>query len=238
MKRFFICILYIFESLYGVRLFTVDKLLFPVMILEISYRRIKMASDRDIVEKYFVRLKKTIDEFPRDTIQQTIDVLRKARENKKMIFLFGNGGSAANASHIVNDLIKNTRRKDLLDFRMLALNENMSTFSAYANDYGYDTVFEGQLRSYASPGDVVMAFSTSGNSPNVVKAVQAAKEMGVTTIGFTGTTGGKLKNMVDICVHTPSDYCGIIEDGAIILGHIFTIIFSENNDMITEQMMK
>ena len=110
--------------------------------------------------------------------------------------------------------------------------------TAYANDYGYDTVFEGQLRSYANPGDVVIAMSTSGNSPNVIKALQAAREMGLITIGFTGTMGGKMKDMVDVCVHAPSNWAGIIEDVAIILGHIFTVIFMENNDMVAEKMMK
>ena len=197
-----------------------------------------MASDQMIVENYLSRLAKTLQELPREPVQKTIDILREARKNKKMIFLFGNGGSASNTSHIVNDLIKNCRINGQPDFRILSLNENTATMTAYANDYGYDTVFEGQLRSYANPGDVVIAMSTSGNSPNVIKALQAAREMGLITIGFTGTMGGKMKDMVDVCVHAPSNWAGIIEDVAIILGHIFTVIFMENNDMVAEKMMK
>jgi D-sedoheptulose 7-phosphate isomerase len=196
-----------------------------------------MASDRMIVDNYLSRLGETLVQLPREPVQKTIDILREARKNKKMIFLFGNGGSASNTSHIVNDLIKNCRMVGAPDFRILSLNENTATMTAYGNDYGYDTIFEGQLRSYASPGDVVIAMSTSGNSPNVIKALQAAKEMGLTTIGFTGRMGGKMKDMVDVCVHAPSNWTGIIEDVAIILGHIFTVIFMENNDSVAEKMM-
>lgn len=196
-----------------------------------------MASDRMIVDNYLTRLGETLVQLPREPVQKTIDILREARKNKKMIFLFGNGGSASNTSHIVNDLIKNCRMKSEPDFRILSLNENTATMTAYGNDYGYETVFEGQLRSYASPGDVVIAMSTSGNSPNVIKALEAAKEMGLTTIGFTGRMGGKMKDMVDVCVHAPSNWTGIIEDVAIILGHIFTVIFMEDNDKVAEKMM-
>lgn len=196
-----------------------------------------MATDKYIIDNYLDRLVKTLQELPREPVQKTIDILREARKNKKMIFLFGNGGSASNTSHIVNDLIKNCRMAGEPDFRILSLNENTATMTAYGNDYGYETVFEGQLRSYANPGDVVLAMSTSGNSPNVIKALEAAKEMGLTTIGFTGAMGGKMKDMVDVCVHAPSNWTGIIEDVAIILGHIFTVIFMENNDYVAEKMM-
>ena len=191
-----------------------------------------------IVENYLSRLANALKDLPREPVQKTIDILREARKNKKMIFLFGNGGSASNTSHIVNDLIKNCRTSGQPDFRILSLNENTATMTAYGNDYGYDTVFEGQLRSYANPGDVALAMSTSGNSPNVIKALQAAKEMGLTTIGFTGTTGGKMKELVDVCVHAPSSWAGVIEDVGIVLGHIFTVIFMENNDMVMEKMMQ
>jgi len=207
------------------------------MIEKNSPRSNFMASDQMIVEQYLSRLRETLEQLPREPVQATIDILRKARQDKKMIFLFGNGGSASNASHIVNDLIKNCRRNGEPDFRILSLNENVATLTAYGNDYGYDTVFEGQLRSYASRGDVVIAMSTSGNSPNVIKALQAAKEMGLTTIGFTGRMGGKMKDMADVCVQAPSNWTGIIEDLAIILGHIFTVIFMENNDQVAEKMV-
>jgi D-sedoheptulose 7-phosphate isomerase len=196
-----------------------------------------MATDTYIVENYLSRLSKAIEELPREPVQKTIDILREARKNKKMIFLFGNGGSASNASHTVNDLIKNTRTAGEPDFRILALNENTATITAYGNDYGYDTIFEGQLRSYANPGDVVIAMSTSGNSPNVIKALQAAREMGLTTIGLTGAMGGKMKDMVDVCVHAPSNWNGIIEDCHMVLGHIFAVIFMENNDYVAEKIM-
>jgi D-sedoheptulose 7-phosphate isomerase len=197
-----------------------------------------MATDKVIVENYFSRLSETLNTLPREPVLKTIEILREARKNKKMIFLFGNGGSASNTSHIVNDLIKNCRTQGEPDFRILSLNENTATMTAYGNDYGYDTVFEGQLRSYANPGDVVIAMSTSGNSPNVIKALEAAREMKLVTIGFTGTTGGKMKELVDVCVNAPSAWAGVIEDVGIVLGHIFTVIFMENNDMVMEKMMQ
>jgi len=196
-----------------------------------------MATDTYIVENYLNRLTNTLKGLPREAVQKTIDILREARKNKKMIFLFGNGGSASNSSHIVNDLIKNTCMAEMPDFRILSLNENVATMTAYGNDYGYETIFAGQLRSYASPGDVVIAMSTSGNSPNVINALNAAKEMGLKTIGFTGEKGGEMKDIVDVCVHAPSNWCGIIEDVAMILGHIFTVIFSENNDEVAQRML-
>jgi len=196
-----------------------------------------MASDQMIVENYFKRLIEVLNTLPREPVQKTIDILREARKNKKMIFLFGNGGSASNTSHIVNDLIKNCRTQGEPDFRILSLNENTATMTAYGNDYGYDTVFEGQLRSYANPGDVVIAMSTSGNSPNVIKALEAARELKLVTIGFTGTTGGKMKDLVDVCVNAESTWAGVIEDVGIVLGHIFTVIFMENNDMVAQKMM-
>jgi D-sedoheptulose 7-phosphate isomerase len=196
-----------------------------------------MASDRVIVENYFSRLSETLNTLPREPVLKTIEILREARKNKKMIFLFGNGGSASNTSHIVNDLIKNCRTSGQPDFRILSLNENTATMTAYGNDYGYDTIFEGQLRSYAEAGDVVIAMSTSGNSPNVIKALEAARELKLVSIGFTGTTGGKMKELVDVCVNAQSTWAGVIEDVGIVLGHIFTVIFMENNDMVSEKMM-
>ena len=197
-----------------------------------------MASDQMIVENYLNRLSETLKQLPREPVQKTIDILREARKNKNMIFLFGNGGSASNATHIVGDFIRNCRIVGEPDFRIFSLNENMVTITAYGNDCGYDSIFESQLRSYATPGDVVIAMSTSGNSPNVIKALQAAREMGLTTIGFTGTMGGKMKDMVDVCMHAHSNWASIVEDVTIILGHIFMIIFMENKDMVAEKMMQ
>ena len=159
------------------------------------------------------------------------------QKNLKVIFLFGNGGNAANTSHIAGVMQYDCRSAHEPDFRILSLNENTTTLTSYGNDSGYETIFEGQLRSYANPGDVAIAMSTSGNTPNVVNAINAAKEMGLNTIGFTGAGGGKLKELVDVCVQTPSNWFGIVEDVSTILGHIFTIIFMENNDNIVEKMV-
>jgi D-sedoheptulose 7-phosphate isomerase len=117
----------------------------------------------------------------------------------------GNGGSAAMASHLVCDLGKGTVRKGKERFKIMSLNDNVPLLTAYANDFGYETVFAEPLASLAEPGDVAIAISSSGNSPNVLRAMDVARERGLTTIGITGFEGGRLKDKVDVCVIVPAD---------------------------------
>jgi D-sedoheptulose 7-phosphate isomerase len=136
----------------------------------------------------------------------------------------GNGGSAATASHMVCDLMKNTRKMDLPNLRVLGLADNMPVFSALGNDEGYENVFAGQLASYAQPGDVVVAISASGNSPNVLKAVELANQIGARTVGFTGYNGGKLGQMVEFHINVPSDNIEQVEDIHLVLEHMITSV--------------
>jgi D-sedoheptulose 7-phosphate isomerase len=143
-------------------------------------------------------------------IEQFLDLLIRAYEEERTVFIIGNGGSAANASHLANDLVKGTLKSMDQPKRLkaLALTDNVALMTAYANDEGYPTIFEQQLRTFAKPGDIVIAISGSGNSPNVVQAIEWANANGLHTVGVTGFGGGKLKTMVNTTVHVPlNDMC-------------------------------
>lgn len=171
------------------------------------------------IRGYFDELQRTLVNLPEDDIQCVIEILADARINRQQIFIMGNGGSASTASHFVCDLAKNTRRQDLPNFRVIGLTDNMAIFSALANDEGYESVFAQQLASLLQPGDIVVAISASGNSPNVLRAVELANQMGATTVGFTGFNGGQLKSMVSFGVHVQSDCIEHVEDIHLMLEH-------------------
>lgn len=150
-----------------------------------------------------------------------IDALLETRARGKRIYFIGNGGSAATASHFANDLAIGTRSWTC-PFRVMSLTDNVALLSALANDYGYDGIFAAQLRVLMEAGDLVVAISVSGNSPNILTAVEWAKANGAGTIGLTGFDGGKLRQMVDIVVHVPTrtgEY-GPVEDVHMIFDHL------------------
>ena len=129
--------------------------------------------------------------------------LDKARKRDAIIYVMGNGGSAATASHMVNDFNKGISEYIEQKFRFVCLNDNVSTIMAIANDISYDAIFEFQLRGKVSANDLVIGISGSGNSPNVIKAVELANKVGAKTVGLTGYDGGKLKKIVNLSVHVP-----------------------------------
>ena len=140
--------------------------------------------------------------------------------------LAGNGGSAADAQHIAAEL---TGRflKDRRALRALALHANGSALTAIGNDYGYDEIFARELSAHARPGDVLLAISTSGNSPNILKAIQAAREYGVVVIGLTGESGGKMRSVCDLCLCAPSDRTARIQEMHITIGHTLCQLLEE-----------
>ncbi len=155
-------------------------------------------------------------------VQALVDLLMDARKNGRGIFVIGNGGSAATASHFAVDLGKGTLRgaEDQPRFRVNSLTDNLPYVTAWANDFGYDLVFEQQLRNLGEPGDVVIGISASGNSPNVVRAFGYARSAGMVTAAMTGFSGGKLKEMADHSVHVPVDDYGMAENMHMIIVHI------------------
>ncbi|HYE97944.1 MAG TPA: D-sedoheptulose 7-phosphate isomerase [Planctomycetota bacterium] len=145
--------------------------------------------------------------------------LAKTFKAGRTVFLFGNGGSAADAQHIAAELeARFLRERRALP--CLALTTNTSTLTAVGNDYGYDRTFARQVEAYCRRGDAVIAISTSGNSPNVLAGVKAAKKAGATTIGFTNEAGGKLKGMVDLCLRVPSTDTQRVQECHMTVGHL------------------
>lgn len=176
----------------------------------------------NLIQDYIRQLHKTLDELPESRIAEVIDILHEARLSRRQIFIMGNGGSASTASHFVCDLSKNTRNSQLPNYRVIGLSDNMAVFSALANDEGYENVFSQQLASFIQPGDVVIAISASGNSPNVLKATELANRVGARTIGMTGFNGGKLAMLVEINLHVPSNIIEHVEDIHLMLEHLIT----------------
>jgi D-sedoheptulose 7-phosphate isomerase len=172
------------------------------------------------VRTYVLQLHETLEALPVEQIEQVIRILEEARLERRQVFILGNGGSASTASHFVCDLAKNTRRKDCPRFCAIGLTDNMAIFSAYANDEGYESVFAEQLASLVHPGDIVIAISASGNSPNVLRAVDLANEMGATTVGLTGFDGGRLGSLVAVHVNVPSNIIEHVEDVHLSLEHM------------------
>jgi len=167
---------------------------------------------------YLRYLSEILAKLDRGQIARFIDALLDARRRRATVFFLGNGGSAATASHFQNDL---TRWRDN-PMRVVSLTDNVAVLTAIGNDYGYDQVFRMQLENLLLPGDLVVAISVSGNSPNVVAAVEYAAEKGAVTVGLTGFDGGRLAEMVDVNIHAPTlpgEY-GPAEDVHMILDHL------------------
>jgi D-sedoheptulose 7-phosphate isomerase len=153
-------------------------------------------------------------------IGETAKLIIDAYRNGKKVILFGNGGSAADAQHIAAELVG----KYYMDRRPLpaeALTVNTSSLTAIGNDYAFERIFARQVEALGNPGDVAIGISTSGNSPNVIEAIRAAKKKGMITIGLTGAEGGRLKNEVDYCICVPSKDTPRIQEAHILIGHIW-----------------
>lgn len=174
----------------------------------------------EYLQNYISTLQQTMDRLPQAAIADAIHALQRARMQGSQIFIMGNGGSASTASHFVCDLAKNTRFDGLPHFRAIGLADNIEIFSAYANDEGYENVFSQQLFNLIRPGDIVIAISASGNSKNVIKAVEDAKNHGAMTIGFTGFDGGQLGQLVDLHIHVDSTVIEHVEDIHLMLEHM------------------
>lgn len=172
------------------------------------------------ITSYISVLQDTVGKLPVGSIARVVETLQNARLEGRQVFIMGNGGSASTANHFVCDLAKNTKHDSLPHFRVIGLTDNMAIFSAYANDEGYDNVFAAQLANLVEAEDVVIAISASGNSANVVKAMEAAKVYNAVTVGFTGFTGGKLASLVDIQVHVDSYVIEHVEDIHLMLEHM------------------
>ncbi|MBC6935212.1 MAG: SIS domain-containing protein [Chloroflexi bacterium] len=171
------------------------------------------------IRHYFRMVQDLLNDIPFDAVDRVVEVLEQARQAGQTVFICGNGGSAATASHFGNDLAKRTTVPGQPRFRVISLTDNNAIMTALSNDIGYDVVFSEQLIPLVRSGDVVIGISGSGSSPNVLNAMRVASEAGATTIGFCGFDGGQLKVMVDIPVHVPSNVMPMVEDVHLMLEH-------------------
>jgi D-sedoheptulose 7-phosphate isomerase len=173
-------------------------------------------------ESYIQKLKTLIDRIDLDRISDILDAIKKTVESKSRIYVIGNGGSSAIASHMVNDLGTGLRRRDIINFDIVSLADNTPVGTAIANDIGYENIFYMQLKGLLKKDDVIIAISCSGNSANIIKAVTYAREIGSTVIGCTGFDGGALRKLSDISFHieTPQGEYGLVEDVHTILDHL------------------
>ncbi len=177
---------------------------------------------------YVSAQKAALDSIPAQAVEQLIKLMRHALQEDRQIFVFGNGGSAANASHFITDLGKGASDKVGRRFRCLSLNDNVSWMTALANDYAYEDIFVRQLENYARPGDVAMALSVSGNSPNVVKALAWARKTGLTTIALVGGKRGEMARIAEHVVVIDSTHYGRVEDAQMGICHMICYAFMEN----------
>ena len=173
----------------------------------------------DYLERYLERSADTLRRLPISAMDGVIQALVHAMESERFIYVLGNGGSAANAEHFVNDLGKGGMRGFPRRFKVLSLASNVPLLTAWANDTEYDQIFAEQLRNFVGRGDVVMAISGSGNSPNVLNALTLAQARGAVTVGLTGGDGGKLKALCDHCLVVASDNMQHIEELHLVMLH-------------------
>src|ERR1700704_253046 len=183
--------------------------------------------DEDLsIKRYFHDLTALIPQLPYGAINSIVSIFLDTFAQQRTVYVFGNGGSAASASHMMCDINKGAsglvagKRP-----KVMALTDNASLISAWANDFGYERIFSEQLKTFIKPGDVAFAISTSGDSPNVLLALETAREQGALTVGLAGCQGGQMKSLCDICAVVPSDNVQVIEDlHQAMLHSIFTAV--------------
>jgi D-sedoheptulose 7-phosphate isomerase len=187
-----------------------------------NHKSDKGVIDMESITRYLQETQRVLAETTEKPIKKVVSLLFDAWRLRKQVFILGNGGSASTASHMANDLSKATIVVGKPRLRVIALTDNISIITAWANDTSYEAIFKEQLENLLQPGDLVIGISASGNSPNVLRAMEFSKQQGAVTIGWTGRSGGALGNAVDLCVHCPTDDIGMIESVHLVLDHLVT----------------
>ena len=183
-----------------------------------------MNDTQQTIENYLALVKDTIDKLDRTQIEKTVEAFMRVYHAGNTIYIFGNGGSAASATHATGDLVKGASFGLEKRFRVMSLVDNLPALMAIANDISYDDIFVEQLKNFIKPGDLVVGISGSGNSVNVVKAMEYAKQMGVQSVAFCGYKGGKISTIADIIVHSVAMDMEVAEDIHMI---VFNVIKKE-----------
>jgi len=175
---------------------------------------------REFLQDYLSQLREVLDELDPERLEELADRVHAARLAGRRVFIIGNGGSAATASHYCCDFAKGASVPGLPRIKAMSLTDNVSLMTAVGNDIDYDSLFSEQLDVLVEPGDILIAITASGNSPNILKAVELAKARGAFTVGLIGFGGGKLKPMVDLDITVRSRNYGPVEDMHLILDHV------------------
>ena len=181
----------------------------------------------EFIDRYFSELTDAISQVPQDQVEKVVQHIYRAYRESKQVFILGNGGSASTASHFCCDLGKGAVVDGKPRLRVMSLNDNMALLSAYANDCGYESVFVEQMKNLLQKGDVVICITASGNSPNVVRAIEFANEAGTTTIGLLGFGGGKARELVTEDVTIDNRNYGQVEDVHMFLAHCVSRCFRD-----------
>jgi D-sedoheptulose 7-phosphate isomerase len=179
------------------------------------------------LERYRAETIQAIESIDLDAVRLAIGMLAAARDDRRRIFVCGNGGSAAAASHFATDLVKGASYGRTARFRVMALTDSLPTLTAYSNDVSYECVFVEQLKNFAEPGDIVVAISGSGNSPNVLRALEYASSIGCRSIALTGRDGGLLAPLAQVNIHVPHQHMGRIEDAHLVALHMIAYHFMD-----------
>jgi D-sedoheptulose 7-phosphate isomerase len=187
----------------------------------------EVAIMRESIERYWDQMADLARAMPHHLMVRAAEILLDCHQRGGTIFVVGNGGSAATASHFACDLSKGTRTQGILPFRVVPLTDNMPLVTAWANDSGYDRIFAEQLTALVRPGDVVVIISASGNSPNVVAAAEVARFARAITISMTGRTGGRVSLVSDLTIRTPSDSIEMVEDAHMVIAHSICVALRE-----------
>lgn len=183
------------------------------------------------IDAYLSRLQNGLNGLPHALLSDLCEILLRAYQNDKQVFVMGNGGSSSTASHMAADLAKNTIGPNMRRFRIVSLNDNAAILTALANDVGYENIFSEQLTSVVGAGDVVMAVSASGNSPNVLKAMRYARTRSAQVVGLFGFDGGQAAKLADVAVVVPSNDYGVVEDVHLVINHILVDFFRHQLDV-------
>jgi D-sedoheptulose 7-phosphate isomerase len=181
------------------------------------------------IRRYFRDLNELVPQMPFNSITKIASTLLEAFSDQRTVYVFGNGGSAASASHLMCDINKGVTEAGAGNRpKVMALTDNTPLITAWANDFGYECIFSEQLRTFIKPRDVAFAISTSGDSPNVLRALETAREYGAITVGMGGCQGGQMKSLCDVCAVIPSDNVQLIEDLHHAMIHAIFVAVREN----------
>jgi D-sedoheptulose 7-phosphate isomerase len=186
-----------------------------------------VTAEMSFTRSYLAQLEDVLRALPREPIAEFIRWMSEARTHQRSVFAIGNGGSAATASHLATDVGKGASLDRPQRFRIVSLTDNVPWITALGNDLEYADIFVEQLRNLAQPEDLLIAISVSGNSPNVVKAVEWAKAHACRTVGLVGAKGGRLKDLADLPIVVPTEHFGRAEDAHLVICHIVSYFFME-----------